>query len=84
MVHALARDAAAQAAAAKTHALATLHATATAFGATDAHHGFNAFLARMDTIIAAAADPVGAGLSRDAAAAAELAAYEKLERHFSA
>lgn len=48
------RHAAQEAARAKSTALATLHATATAFGAKDAHHGFNAYLARMDSIIALA------------------------------
>ena len=50
----LARAAALEAARAKTHAVATLHASATAFGAKDAHHGFNDFLAQMDAVIAAA------------------------------
>ncbi|MCX6953831.1 MAG: hypothetical protein NTV51_16910 [Verrucomicrobia bacterium] len=49
----LARHAAFEAARAKTAAIAALHATATAFGAKDAHHGFNGFLAQMDAVIAA-------------------------------
>jgi hypothetical protein len=42
-----------EAARAKTAALAMLHATATAFGVKEAHHGLNDFLSRMDAVIAA-------------------------------
>jgi hypothetical protein len=72
MRHVLARHAALEAARAKTTAFATLHATATAFGAKDAHSGFNQFLAQMDAIIAAGSaekpDPL----------AAEIAAFERI------
>lgn len=53
MLRVLARHAALEAARAKTAALATLHATATAFGVKDAHHGLNGFFSQMDAVITA-------------------------------
>lgn len=77
MQHCLARHAALEAAKAKTHALGTLHAAATAFGARDAHHGLNSFLADMDFLIARAS---GAATADAGPSAGELAFFERVER----
>ena len=76
MQQVLARHAALEAARAKTSALGTLHACATGFGAKDAHHGFNAFLASMDAVIAAASP--GPASDPNQPTAAEIATFERI------
>ncbi len=78
MRHVLAREDAAKAAAAKTHALGMVHAASTAFGVKDAHHGFNEFIAGQEAIIAAANPPEETDATQPTAA--EIAFFESAER----
>jgi len=81
MQQVLARHAALEAARAKIAATATFHAAATAFGAKDAHHGLNQFLAQMDAVIVAASP--GSAPDPSAPAPEELATFARIQSRAS-